>query len=152
MPDIASPDDLPDDLVAEQAAASPVPSPMSPGTYLRKRREAGNISLATLASAMFPGANVSSQAAVRELLAEVEANRATIDSRFSASIARHLHMDSEIFDRLTAIHHGCDLPVPQICRQCACSWNDACLSPAGPCAWSRQDSNICTRCETENAA
>lgn len=128
-------------------------APMTPGTYLRLRRTAARLSALELARRLYPRAAESAIAASRALIERVEADEVTIGATFSRTLAQHIAMDSEIFDRLTAIFTGADIPLPQICRTCGCSWNDPCQDEwLDPCAWSVSDPNLCTHCERRHAA
>jgi hypothetical protein len=159
-------------------------TPMSPGTYLRKRREAAGISieLAALAFVPWPGhlhygrsltddlegvrawpraslLNLVQHVATR--LAEMEADERHEDGAITACIARFVPLDVEIYDRLVAVRHGVDVPLPQICRECGCSWHRPCVDRVESgipgcfaeygCSWSASDPNLCTACERKAA-
>lgn len=133
----------------------------TPGTYLRKRREAAGISLE----------DVSGQVAARlqdigvlgrdadhprfvEFLTAVEGDRDNL-SYFAALFMRHAFpFDVEAYWNLLLHRYdpdASDLPQPKLCRQCACSFHDACEVEGQPCAWSNTDPDLCTACERAGA-
>ena len=128
--------------------------PMTPGTYLRKRREASGVSVGTLGQSMVPAGKAAAKhdqlgKIFADMLTEAEADRLPLDSAASKLIADLIGFDNSIYDRLVAIRFGHNLPVPQICKTCACSWNDPCLSEGvdtieSPCSWAEAD--LCTAC------
>lgn len=157
--------------------ASPIAVLMSPGTYLRKRREAAGISLDLAAVAFVPWgrpAVVHQQWAVRpddELLTmvrtvaaridELEQDHWAVDSTFTAVLARIVPLDVEIYDRLLALRLGVDVPPPQICRECGWSWAipatyrvesgiPGCFAEYAV-MWSATDPELCTGCEHKAA-
>jgi len=187
-----------------------VDAPMSPGTYLRKRREAAGLSLDLAALAFVPwntlgtnpgnnpgqglgvmaeppggkdlagigpgaavratrAASVAAQvdlvALVRTIaakIAELEADQRHVDRSITLCLARIVPLDVDIYDALVARHLGIAFPLPQVCRQCACSWHHPCSESvesgiAGCFAvhggvWSETDPGLCTRCEANAAA
>lgn len=119
--------------------------PMTPGTYMRLRRQYAGLSIETLARAIAVNADISSQ--LTEMLKQAEEDSIPIGSPGSARIQKIIGFDAEIYDRLVAIRFGHNLPIPQICKSCGCSWNDPCIdAETGPCSWSDHDSNQCTCC------
>ena len=132
---------------------------MSPGTYLRKRREAAGLPRWAVA-----GFLVGRQAhrlrvkigPVSPHIGRMEREIAACENDsppFDADMAGILHecfpFDLAIYRQLLLIHSGADCSEPRICRECACSWNDACRPS---CAWSETDPTICTACEARAAA
>lgn len=171
----------------------PIPAPlMSPGTYLRKRREAAGVSLDLAAVAFVPwstpgdiavrmgGEQLTGQSfdptvrlaadndlilmvrAIARRIAELEADQRHVDRTITGCLARIVPLDVEIYDALLALYLGVEVPLPQICRECGCSWHRPCIdrfqtlmSPLfaeHACAWSASDPNLCTACERKAAA
>ncbi|KPF76749.1 hypothetical protein IP68_02315 [Blastomonas sp. AAP25] len=152
---------------------------MSPGTYLRKRREAAGVSLDLAAVALVPWAQakkVFEPAAVRSVInndlvaqvvhvsawiAELERDMRVVDGAVTARLACIIPLDVEIYDRLVAHKHGVAVPLPQICRECGCSWHHPCVQRVESgipgcfaeygCAWAGADPNLCTACERKAA-
>lgn len=128
---------------------------MSPGTYLRKRREAAGVSLDLAAVAFVPWPDPPNDAsfialasaaaksvAVRVLsgvnllelvrtaaglIAELEADQRVVDRSITRCLANIVPLDVEIYDALVALHLGVHVPLPQICRHCGCSWHRPCI-------------------------
>jgi hypothetical protein len=148
--------------VSAAAAHAGEGAPMSPGTYLRKRREAAGLSVGDVARRL-----IALPVAVRRVspdeigrltarLGWIEGDRDYLTESQAALLTEVLPMDGEVYLQLTLLHAiGPDriawsgLPVPQVCRECACSWHDPCqprTSGDRPCSWSA-DPTLCTHCE-----
>lgn len=124
---------------------------ISPGTYLRKRRIAAGLTIQQAAPAINEKSIYSPilRGIMESAWDQAEKDIALFGSVGSIRIARALPFDSEIYDRLVAIRFGHNLPIPQICRSCGCSWNDPCIcADDGPCSWSVHDPELCSVCET----
>lgn len=104
---------------------------MNPGTYLQKRREAAGFTLGEVARqlAMMQFGQVSYTAVQRELIA-AEAGTEPLDEARLALLRHVFPFSREVHRRLAA--HAADpaAPMPEICRECACSFFDPC-HPAG---------------------
>lgn len=112
--------------------------PMSPGTYLRKRREAAGLSLELAALAFVPwGRPVVFAKAwtisdrdellpmirmVANRIDELERDLWVTDRTFTSVLARFIPLDVEIYDRLTVLTAGIDIGMPQICKSCGWTW------------------------------
>lgn len=131
--------------------------PMSPGTYLRKRREAAGVTLEQAALALLGVPKV--RAAMMRpwtepltaRLAGFEADDESLPPANAIALRAAFAFDSAVYEQLFLLHHagtGQGLPQPQVCHACACSWNDPCRTRHGPCAWSAADETLCTACET----
>ncbi|MDK2757527.1 MAG: hypothetical protein KYX66_12405 [Blastomonas fulva] len=174
--------------------APPPIAPMSPGTYLRKRREAAGISIELAALAFVPWPDPTLPAGQRLLIADlghslaidygikargqsqllelvrawarkiekIEADAQIVDSAITTVLARLIPLDIQIFDALVALWLGVAVPIPQICRDCGCSWHRPCVDRVESgipgcfaeygCSWSASDPNLCTACERKAAA
>lgn len=140
---------------------------MSPGTYLKKRRAVSGHSIATvsvllaaLPAARFPLTSRELEE-LRDRVIAAESDREHFTRPQAELLREVLHIDTLVYEELTLLHaaslafpdgdHG--LPVPQICRHCACSWFTACktLEPRSgvrvSCAWSDLAPDLCTACE-----
>lgn len=139
---------------------------MTPGTYLKKRREAAGLDLRQLAAglAMLPWAiRPASRADIDRLVghlenAEADRDNLTIDQ---AALARNLFaFDLDVYQQLLWRHYDpvargspWSLPEPRVCRECACSWHDPCHTRHnGPCAFTERDPGLCTACARRQAA
>lgn len=127
---------------------------LSPGTYLRKRREAAGLSIddvaARLAGLPFPirPATTTQVTQLTVLLDRAEADQDNL-TVLKAALLRNVYcFDLAVYEQLLLIHYAGDghgLPAPQVCTNCACSWHDACQTAHGPCSWSA-DPDLCTAC------
>ena len=123
---------------------------MSPGAYLRKRREAAGLSLREVTcmlvrqpEAMRPV----SEPDLRQLalfLGGAEADDDNLTVPQASLLGRLYRFDIGIYEALLLRHHGVPVPVPQVCRSCGCSWLDACETAQGPCSWAAPD--LCSAC------
>jgi len=160
------------------AAQQIAPDPMTPGTYLRKRREAAGLgirqaaaTLATLGASLGRGRATRADDRMVSRLAyrmtQAEDDELPFPTDQAEFLANVFPMDAQVYSQLVALHYAgpasprralndavalVDLPVPPVCRRCACSWNDACVDDRGPCSWSPHDPDLCTSCERKEAA
>lgn len=114
---------------------------MTPGTYVRLRREARRVTLFDLSLALETAPPVSARTRV-EWLQQMEADIAPISMLTAVTLADLLCFDLVALCRLIAISEGAvDVVVPAICQRCGCSDQDACL---GGCSWVEPD--LCSNC------
>jgi hypothetical protein len=128
---------------------------MTPGTYLRKRREAAGFTVPRVAAALAGAPDRIRPIRPRDfdllelVLEAVEADLLALTLPQAALLRRIFRFDLTTLE-LLMLHHGevplSDLPLPQICRVCACTWHDACQTEHGPCAWKASDPTLCTTC------
>lgn len=142
-----------------------LPAPMTPGTYLRKRREAAGVSLELAAVAFIPWPPAGLPAVrgalgtplvalvlkIAAWLAELENDQRHVDSLALTQLQGVVPFEREAYDRLVALHHGVDVPPPSICRECGCGVLTACSDQGHACAWSETDPHLCTACERREA-
>lgn len=108
---------------------------ITPGVYLRKRREAVGWSLEP-AQARLTGLSCS--------LADIEADRVALTIHDANVIGNFLDVDHDVLADLVA-----GRPV-RLCRICACSEFNPCGSPGdGYCFWAEFD--CCSSCAPESA-
>lgn len=129
---------------------------MSPGTYLRKRREAAGVTIERAALALIPGlhsADLVDQSIRAVVAMENDSNHVT--PVITKMLARAFPLDPDVYDALMTLHFGATAPLPNICGQCACSFHDPCHRPivdlttgAGNtvCGWADGSATICTFC------
>jgi len=113
---------------------------MTPGTYLRKRREAAGLELADVAL-MLPTEPHMDALGRAEWLRQIEADQAPIGINVIAALRYAFAFDASVLQRLGDIRMKPSLAAPRICRVCACSQHDACV---GGCAW--VDVDLCSSC------
>lgn len=128
-------------------ADAPCTDALSPGTYLRMRREAAGLSLDKVVSGLRPLATIGQRSLLVQHLAELENDEAHVTRPITTALAAIIPLDVNVYDTLVAIRFGVDLVAPQLCKSCACSIHDACVTNGMPCAWSGCDTAICTACE-----
>ncbi len=127
-------------------ADAPCTAAMSPGTYLRKRREAAGLSFDDVAFKLRPSATTGQRSLLVQHMGELESDEAHVTRPITTGLSRIFSLDPEIYDRLVAIRFGVDVPEPQLCRACACSYHDACVTDGMPCGWVDGDLTLCTAC------
>lgn len=144
-----------------------LPAPMTPGTYLRKRREAAGVSLELAAVAFLPcshpprqhvlGPRSAGQGMVATVLkiaawlGELESDQRQVDSLALMQMSGVVPFEREAYDRLVALHLGVDVAPPSICRECGCGVLTFCIDQGRCCSWSEADPNLCTACERREA-
>lgn len=116
---------------------------MTPGAYLRVRRQAAGLSLDDVAVrlAVEPAYPAMSRA---EWLAAMEEDIAPVAPDTARALRQVFAFDLIVLDRIA---NG--MPV-EICRGCACSWYDACETKHGGCYWVEVD--LCSVCAAEAKA
>ena len=116
---------------------------MTPGTYLRKRREAADVTPEDVARMV---------AAVIEQpgpwLSEIENDDRAPSATSVGMLIGTFDFDRHVLDRLIDLHYfAADLPEPRLCRTCACSQWDPCVTDlrgSGSCHWVAED--LCSAC------
>src|SRR3954466_67963 len=135
--------------------------PMSPGTYMQKRREAAGLSREALAACLAAAGPGADAAAYLDRLGKLEAH--DLDSFTAAThldLLDRLHgwvrYDQAVYFSLIAAADNPSRYVPPVCRSCACSWEDPCLETQDgevtPCGWANAgttEAPICSRCDRE---
>lgn len=114
---------------------------LTPGAYMRLRREAAGL---TLREAALLYAHTRAGAGVAEMtLRDAEADVVLLGEPSLRRLQGAFHFDAYLYLALA----GGDLPIPSICRSCGCTWAHACFSPVyGPCAWANAEQTLCTAC------
>ena len=129
-----------------------------PRNLPQKRRKAAGVDLRTVAHllAALPMAvrpiTPAELARLTDRLEAAEADTDNITVEQAMLLQNAFTFDIEVYEQLLLLHHcpwGSGLPVPQVCRECACSWHDPCLTPGrdgvkSPCGWTESD--LCTVC------
>jgi hypothetical protein len=133
---------------------------MIPGTYLRKRREAAGLGLQQVAAklALLPWAvrpaSIEDILLLEERLILAECGTRDLTPEQALLLRNVFRFDAAVYEQLFLCHHAgraSDLPRPQVCRSCACSWHDACDDGGVGCHWSA-DPTICSACVGRPAA
>ncbi|QIG80082.1 RodZ family helix-turn-helix domain-containing protein [Stakelama tenebrarum] len=120
--------------------------PMTPGTYLRKRREASGLCVLDVAVRIAaPGQT----ARLVRSLNEIERDELHVTDAILHALRHAFAFDPQIYAQLLDLHvsdaaAAAMLPHPQLCRVCACSWHDPCQTDDGPCHWQERD--LCSAC------
>ena len=126
--------------------------PMTPGTYLQKRREAAGLTQREAAAALAGICWYGHLDRIRldEALARlclVESDEAHLDREEAFTVTRIFPFDHVIYRQLVELAStafNSHLPVPVVCRACACSFFFSCRTPHDPCTWAEPD--LCTAC------
>jgi hypothetical protein len=123
-------------------ATTPPPA-MTPGRYMRLRREARSLSIDAIATMI--AAKPADRATVRNELHMLECGDPSPDDYrgLVESLAGLFRFDPVIYSLLVDRAHDpeSELPLPAICRVCGCTWCDPCDPP---CSWAEID--LCTAC------
>jgi hypothetical protein len=131
------------------------PPPLSPGRYLQLRRRAAGLKSTELALLVASDerrpVRLADRTATERRIVALESDQAGpgVDLDFVRRLNRHVRFDEQIYLALVGLAAAPDdgLPVPQHCRQCGCSWNDACVSPSTPaCFWADAAGTLCSAC------
>lgn len=125
---------------------------ITPGTYLRLRREAAGLSIEDVAGviATVPHMDALGRAGWLRL---VEADETPIGADVIDTLRNVFRFDQVVLMDLDDIARGATVvPAPRLCRLCACSENDACIDPVTHigCAWVAAE--LCSACALPPAA
>jgi len=128
---------------------------VTPGEYLRRRRLAAGLQLDALVCGIacsprrrrpVTGADLPR---IEARLRAAESDAPPLPLSQAELLVDHFAFDLGVYEQLLRLRSGQRLDPPRLCRGCACSVDDACLDPAGACAWAEED--LCTAC-AERAA
>jgi hypothetical protein len=132
-------------------AAAPATDELTPGRYMRLRREAAGLSIDDVAARL--SGTTSGAAGYRVLVEALERNDPMSGAELTLiddlADARIFSFDPAIYYMLVGrrAEPGA-APLPGICRSCGCTWNDACVDDErGPCAWANADATLCSHCQ-----
>lgn len=118
---------------------------MTPGTYIRKRREDAGLTIEELVLRLetIPAVSAMTRA---EWLTMMEADVAPPSVSAINAILNFVSLDENVLDTLVLIRAGVVIPSPQICGDCGCTEHDPCRSKDGTpvCWWITED--LCSRC------
>lgn len=123
---------------------------MSPGQYLRKCRERAGLVLDDVAIGLDTVPPVAASVRVA-WLGQIEADIVPVPDGLAAAIVDTglFTLDADVLDRLIDLYtYRAGLPEPRICRGCGCTHFDPCFETAVgmSCAWTAEDSTLCTAC------
>lgn len=134
----------------DEEAAAPRPA-VTPGRYLRLRREADGLSIEDLALMIDTTVKVCARER-GELLKLIEADVAAIGGDVVGALRDLRAVGAFAFDphvlwQLIALHAGAEIERPAVCGRCGCSWMDPCQDEHHqPCAWADAGATLCTTC------
>lgn len=118
---------------------------LTPGAYLRHRREAALLSIGDVAD-MFHTQPRWSELERIDWLQRIECDVEQPTFRTLVALRACFTFDLDVLGDLVAIAHGGAVEAPRLCRICACSERDACHDHGGTCSWTDQD--LCSACAT----
>ena len=126
---------------------------MTPGAYLRRRREAAGLSIEEVATLMASPSGVSSHAFDAATVGMIERDQLVPPIELLARVASAVRLD-----RYTFILLGFGRAA-EICRDCGCSALDACIDEHSGehCAWADRGpaadgTRLCTTCHAKDQA
>ena len=120
---------------------------MTPGNYLRLRREAAGLTMDDVVMLITPDERRWPLALV--LTFAIELDEVVPSSSELEALRFAFPFDRYIFRQLV----GRLDPKPEICGTCGCSALDACDDErAGPCAWATPAHDLCTACAASGAS
>ena len=118
---------------------------MTPGQYLRTRREAAGLSIDDVAERI---ATVPrwAQHLRRGWLKQIESDE--MPASFNTIVVLYQVMKFDLGALVALSAEG--VVAPRLCVVCACSEEDPCIGHAGPCSW--VDVDLCSACFTHEPA
>lgn len=122
---------------------------MTPGTYLRLRREAAGLTRDDIALRTETTPPVSARSRA-EWLARVEADIDPVTFGMAFALARWVRFDPDVLDQLLAAQRspGHAGAVPNICRECGCTHRAPCIDVGRQqcCTWASAAKDWCSAC------
>ncbi len=118
---------------------------MTPGDYLRLRREAAGLSIEDVAARIETAPHVPHRDRAAWLKA-IENGIAPLSNGSAILLRFMFRFDPVVLDTLAARVSGYEVEVPAICRLCGCSEFDACGTARAPCAWADEAKSVCDGC------
>ena len=125
--------------------------PITPGAYLKRRRQAQHLRLSDVAARIGTRPHVPEHDRIA-WLEKIEADIVPASIHTIDALSAAYRFDRSVLATLDAIARGVRDPehAPRLCRVCACSWRDACITAvdghhAEGCAWV-QGEDLCTGC------
>lgn len=131
-----------------EGALLPDVRPVTPGTYLQKRRVAAGLSIIDVAVMVETSPHLGGIDKVA-WIDRIEKDIAALSPDVIATLAHAFSFSRTVLLQLITIRSfGEDAvdPAPRICVVCGCSQNDACLDAGSACAWSDDCPDLCTSC------
>lgn len=119
---------------------------LTPGTYLRLRRQAAGLSIEDVAALVQTEPRWSEIDRVAWLL-RIEADVAAISPDVAFSLKSTFRFSVTVLGQLIDQRsYGADAgEPPRVCMTCGCSQHDACFTGHATCAWAGDD-DLCTAC------
>ncbi len=122
---------------------SDVSTRLTPGSYLKHRRQAAQLSIVDVAHRIGTEPRTAEHSR-GEWLELIEADAAPMTLTTIVALSHVFSFDVRVLWALEQIVQG-GVVVPRLCRICACSEEDACLSGQGiACCWVEDD--LCSAC------
>ncbi len=112
---------------------------LTPGQYLRKRREAAGLSIDDVAERIATEPRWAEHLR-RGWLEQIESDQMPATFRTIVVLHQVMQFDMAVLVALSA--EGC--VEPRLCIVCACSEADPCIGQSGPCSW--VDVDLCSAC------
>jgi transcriptional regulator with XRE-family HTH domain len=119
---------------------------MSPGTYIRLRRQADGLTIDDLAL-MIGTVPADKHIARAEWIATIEQDILPVSLSSALALANELSIDLDVLGQLVEAHAHRPADVPPICRACGCTDDRACRNG---CSW--VESDLCSACASEAKA
>ncbi|HEY0626707.1 MAG TPA: hypothetical protein VGD10_08225 [Allosphingosinicella sp.] len=127
---------------------------MKPGDYMRLRREAAGLTIDSIAL-LCGGGDPKARAEAQNQMRRIENGEGDLTDHHGLLLKLRgvMAFDLEVYEKLVLYAADQELPLPQVCRGCGCSWMDPCADRrTGTCAWADGDPTLCTTCERREAA
>jgi transcriptional regulator with XRE-family HTH domain len=133
--------------IAEAPTSWTVTVQFSPGSYIKTRRTAQQLTLLDVAARIGTHPHVPEHDRVA-WLERIEADLVPASINTIDALHSVFRFDRSVLASLAAIARGERDPIhtPRICRICACSWRSPCTQGGEACAWV-EGQDLCTACD-----
>lgn len=129
--------------------APALPKGMTPGDYMRLRREAARLTIDEVAALVSD--RPAAAASIKVRLEALEANdpMSATELALVDELIGTFPFEPAAYWMLVGRHAGGEAgaPIPGICRICACTWNDPCIAEDhSTCSWTDASTTLCSAC------
>ncbi|MGY2732362.1 helix-turn-helix domain-containing protein [Sphingomonas sp. UYP23] len=118
---------------------------ITPGAYLKMRRQAQGFSIEDVAARIATELHLSERMRVL-WIKSIEGDVMPATFRTIVALRQIFRFDLTVLAQLEAIGQGVDIPHPPLCRICACSERDPCFDADGSGCWWVLDDLLCNVC------
>lgn len=135
--------------MTDTKSAPAKPKGMTPGDYIRLRREAARLSIDDVAGMVSDRAAAAASVKVRLEALEANDPMSAAELTLVDDLIGAFPFEPAVYWMLVGRHAGgdADAPIPGVCRVCGCTWADPCIGEHHEtCSWADATTTLCSAC------